>query len=269
MLLILYVLAPRQVTISTVGVLSSMYSLSQDIPQVNLALSLHAPNQSTRLKIVPTAAASKIDKLMDALDNHILCNQKKFKSHDIKNRINVNRLEDNCNHIPLDSDSNNEIKRTKKYTTCVMIEYILISNINDQPEHAHELGKLLESRRDNILLNLIPYNPTSVAEEYFPPSNESVNLFSRICQSEPYLIHTRIRQEMGQDIAGACGQLALVNKNKSNSLLKDIEDFSYSDSKIRNEVKVGNSNHKYHWIAINAIIPFIALLVSLSKTLRI
>lgn len=26
---------------------------------------------------------------------------------------------------------------------------------------------------------------------------------------EPYKIHTRVRQEKGQDIAGACGQLAL------------------------------------------------------------
>ncbi len=51
-----------------------------------------------------------------------------------------------------------------------MIEYILIRGVNDRPADAHELAALLAPRRDNIFLNLIPYNPTAVAEDYHPPT---------------------------------------------------------------------------------------------------
>ena len=40
--------APRQVTVSTVGVLKNMQRLTAELPFVNLALSLHAPNQQVR-----------------------------------------------------------------------------------------------------------------------------------------------------------------------------------------------------------------------------
>lgn len=41
--------------------------------------------------------------------------------------------------------------------------------------------------------------------------------------SPPYEINTRVRQEKGQDIAGACGQLALVNPGNAGAP-RDIED---------------------------------------------
>ena len=69
-----FALSPRQVTVSTVGVLKNMKRLTDELPLVNLALSLHAPNQTTRLKIVPTAGAARIDKLMTAVDYHVQSN---------------------------------------------------------------------------------------------------------------------------------------------------------------------------------------------------
>jgi adenine C2-methylase RlmN of 23S rRNA A2503 and tRNA A37 len=51
----------------------------------------------------------------------------------------------------------------------VMIEYILIQDVNNLEAHAHELGQMLsvsELRRRHVILNLIPYNPTEVAEDY-------------------------------------------------------------------------------------------------------
>eukprot|EP01041_Mallomonas_annulata_P011374 gene11374-23807_t len=197
-------LSPRHITVSTVGVVKNMYRLAEDLPSVHLALSLHAPNQELRVKIVPTASAYKIDQLMSAVDNHITLNSKPNKSK--------------------------TLERYKK-STCVMIEYILIKDVNDLPEHAHELGKLLYSRRAYIILNLIPYNPTNVTENYQAPTRESIQQFFQICISNDYRIYTRIRQEMGQDIAGACGQLALVNTSSSKSStsdMVDIEDISTS-----------------------------------------
>ena len=57
-------LSPRHVTISTVGVTKNMFRMTDELPQVNLALSLHAPDQQTRTRIIPTAGAHKIDSLM-------------------------------------------------------------------------------------------------------------------------------------------------------------------------------------------------------------
>lgn len=44
--------------------------LSEDLPGVSLALSLHAPNQELRQSIVPSARAYKLDKLMAAVDTY-------------------------------------------------------------------------------------------------------------------------------------------------------------------------------------------------------
>jgi hypothetical protein len=119
-------------------------------------------------------------------------------------------------------------------TSVVMIEYIMIANLNDQAAQAHELGQLLSPIKDYILLNLIPYNPTNVKEDFQAPTREDVEKFQQICYSAPYFVHTRIRQEMGQDISGACGQLALSNPKTCGDV--DMEDISGKNesSKSRN-----------------------------------
>lgn len=61
-----------KVTISTVGVIPKMKALTRDLPEVSLALSLHAPNQEMRTKIVPTSTAYRIEGLIDALDSHMM-----------------------------------------------------------------------------------------------------------------------------------------------------------------------------------------------------
>jgi hypothetical protein len=211
-----------------------MYRLSDELPNVNLAFSLHAPNQDIRVKIVPAARSFPLWKLMDAVDYHIMKNTSYYdkersmtESTEEKNiaDTSANAITNNNNNnnstggpsspvfsVPL--DGNWKVARA----TGIMIEYILIRDLNDRVEHAHELAQLLQSRRAYIMLNLIPYNPTEVAEDFFPPTEEQVERFAKICMSEPYFIHTRVRQEKGQDIAGACGQLALVKKaNQTNS----------------------------------------------------
>ena len=56
-------------------------------------------------------------------------------------------------------------------------EYVLLGDINDQPEHAHQLAKLLQSR--NILLNVIPYNPVA-GLPYRTPSSKTISEFRAI-----------------------------------------------------------------------------------------
>jgi hypothetical protein len=66
-----FAIAPSRCTVSTVGVIPNMRRLVTDAPGVGIALSLHAPNQALREKIVPTATAYKLPALMEALDHYL------------------------------------------------------------------------------------------------------------------------------------------------------------------------------------------------------
>jgi 23S rRNA (adenine2503-C2)-methyltransferase len=81
-------------------------------------------------------------------------------------------------------------------------EYVLLGDINDQPEHAHQLAKLLKSR--NILLNVIPYNPVA-GLPYRTPSSKTISEFRAILLRAN--INVQFRQRKGDDIDAACGQL--------------------------------------------------------------
>jgi len=65
-------LAHGRITVSTVGLISQIRKLTKELPEVSLALSLHAANQAARTAIVPTATRYPIDQLIDALDNHMM-----------------------------------------------------------------------------------------------------------------------------------------------------------------------------------------------------
>jgi 23S rRNA (adenine2503-C2)-methyltransferase len=84
------------------------------------------------------------------------------------------------------------------------IEYILLAGVNDQPEHAHQLGKLLKHLKCNV--NLIPYNPIGEEYGFKRPSRNACFIFREIVTQ--YGKKTTIRVERGVDIAAACGQLA-------------------------------------------------------------
>lgn len=60
-------ISPRKITVSTVGIIPAIKKLHDDLPSVNLAVSLHAPDQKLRCQIMPTAASFSLDKLMDSL----------------------------------------------------------------------------------------------------------------------------------------------------------------------------------------------------------
>lgn len=88
------------------------------------------------------------------------------------------------------------------------IEYVLLAGVNDQPTHAHALGKLLQGLKCNI--NLIPYNPIGEAYGYQRPSAATIRRFREIAGS--YGKKVTVRMERGVDIAAACGQLANMVK---------------------------------------------------------
>ncbi len=56
----------RHITVSTCGIIPGIEAFARDCPQVNLAVSLHAPNDEVRRKIMPIAARYPIGELFDA-----------------------------------------------------------------------------------------------------------------------------------------------------------------------------------------------------------
>jgi 23S rRNA (adenine2503-C2)-methyltransferase len=63
-----YELGARRITISTVGVVPGILELAQRPEQFRLAVSLHAPNEELRLKLIPLEKKHPLPELMDALD---------------------------------------------------------------------------------------------------------------------------------------------------------------------------------------------------------
>ena len=123
-------LSKRRVTISTAGIPPAIDQLSE-MTDVALALSLHAPNDELRSRIMPVNERYPLKDVMDAV---IRYNNKS-----------------NANHGR------------------ITIEYILLANFNDNEENAHELARLL--KRIPCKINLIPFNPHPDSEFQKPSNN--------------------------------------------------------------------------------------------------
>jgi 23S rRNA (adenine2503-C2)-methyltransferase len=81
-------------------------------------------------------------------------------------------------------------------------EYVLLSEINDDPQHARELAQLLHGRE--ALLNVIPYNPVA-GLPYATPSYQRQVAFRKILEAGG--VRIRFRHLKGDRIDAACGQL--------------------------------------------------------------
>nr|GEZ35380.1 dual-specificity RNA methyltransferase RlmN [Tanacetum cinerariifolium] len=172
-------ISPKKITVSTVGIIHAIKKFHGDLPNLNLAVSLHAPVQEIRCKIMPAARAFPLGKLMDALAEYQNKSQQK-----------------------------------------IFIEYIMLDGVNDEEQHAHLLGKLLETFE--VVVNLIPFNPIGILSQFDTSGDQKVANFQKILRNT-YNIRTTVRKQMGQDISGACGQL-VIKKSAGAGAVTDIED---------------------------------------------
>ncbi|MEI7641183.1 MAG: 23S rRNA (adenine(2503)-C(2))-methyltransferase RlmN [bacterium] len=90
-----------------------------------------------------------------------------------------------------------------KHKEPVMFEYILFKGLNDSPDDALKVLKLLKGL--DYKINLIPYNSVS-EKDYHKPAREVTLKFQKVLVDAG--VKAFIRREKGSDIAGACGQLA-------------------------------------------------------------
>lgn len=84
----------------------------------------------------------------------------------------------------------------------ISFEYSLVKGVNDSPECARQLIKLVHGM--NCHINLIPVNPIK-ERDYEQSEKNSIHNFKEIL--EKAVVNVTIRREMGRDIDGACGQL--------------------------------------------------------------
>ncbi len=150
----------RNITISTIGIISGIDKLAEEQLQVGLAISLHAPNNELRKKLVPTAGPNSVEEIIEA--------------------------------------SRRYFKKTGRRVT---FEYALMKGINDSPEIAAELAKILKGNGTHV--NLIPINPT--AGNFKRPTKDNVHEFERILYNAG--VNCTVRVEKGTEISAACGQL--------------------------------------------------------------
>lgn len=84
----------------------------------------------------------------------------------------------------------------------ISFEYSLVKGVNDSPECARQLIKLVHGM--NCHINIIPVNPIK-ERDYEQSEKNSIHNFKEILEKAG--VNVTIRREMGRDIDGACGQL--------------------------------------------------------------
>ena len=100
----------------------------------------------------------------------------------------------------------------------VMFEYVMIDGVNDQPEHARALIKLMRGMKGKV--NLIPFNPFPGTNYQTSPKNV-IETFQKMLMDAKIL--TTIRKTRGEDEGGACGQLVGKVTDKIRRVKPDAE----------------------------------------------
>jgi 23S rRNA (adenine2503-C2)-methyltransferase len=157
-----YGLGKRKVTLSTSGVVPAMDRLHATL-DVSLAVSLHAANDELRSQLVPLNRKFPIRELMAACRRFLAGKNRKH---------------------------------------AITFEYVMLKDVNDSPQQAHELVKLIRSFPAKV--NLIPFNPFPGAR-YQRSDDGAIDRFAAILQQGG--VTTITRRTRGEDIGAACGQL--------------------------------------------------------------
>lgn len=170
-------LSKRRVTVSTSGLVPFMDRLHDDVDTA-LAVSLHAPNDALRDELVPINRKYPIAELLDACRRYVAGKDRK---------------------------------------THIVYEYVMLDGVNDKPEHARQLAKLLGGMPAKV--NLIPFNPFPGAP-YQRSKPEVIAAFLKILRDRKVFATTR--KTRGDDIDAACGQLVGQVQSKQKNRLRGI-----------------------------------------------
>ena len=136
-------LGSRHITVSTCGLIPGIKKFMKDFNQVNLAVSLHAPNDKIRNKIMPISKVYKLEDLINTIKEYIKTTNRRVTFEYIMLE-NINDSPEcakelalllkniNCyvNLIPYNETENIEFKRTKKMQILAFYDILKKSGIN-------------------------------------------------------------------------------------------------------------------------------------------
>jgi len=92
----------------------------------------------------------------------------------------------------------------------ITFEYVLLAGVNDSPDDARRLAKLLAGVKSKV--NLIPLN-AAAGIPFERPSDAAIDQFARILSERGLTVS--VRKSRGRDIRAACGQLIVEGQKKS------------------------------------------------------
>ena len=180
-------LGHRHITISTVGLVDKIDAFAGERLQVNLAISLHAPTDELRSRLMPVNRRFPIAELMAACARYV--------------------------------------EKTRRK---IFFEYVMLAGVNDDAASARALAALMRGHLYHV--NLIPYNAT-------PDGEFAATAESRIWQFAKILddagVPVTVRQNMGRDIAAACGQLQAETQPKAHHVVSSWSEVSESERSQR------------------------------------
>jgi 23S rRNA (adenine2503-C2)-methyltransferase len=137
-------IVPNRVTVSTAGVVPKIRELAHTPSRPHLAISLAAPNDELRDKLMPINKRWPLEELLAAC--------KEFEE---------------------------SLKPGEMFT----FEYVMLDGVNDSDEHARQLARLLNRHALRAKVNLIPHNPADELP-YKPSPEERVAAFKSVLESK-------------------------------------------------------------------------------------
>lgn len=157
----------RNITISTIGIISGIDKLAEEDLQIGLAISLHAPNDELRKKLVPTAGPHSVDELVAAGKRYFKRTGRRVTfeyalienindSQEIAEELAI-LLEGNGSHvnlIPINSTAGNFQRPSKK--SILEFERILLKshvNCTVRVEKGSEISAACGQLRTDIISN--------------------------------------------------------------------------------------------------------------------
>ena len=180
------------------GMGEPLANLEQVLKALTIITADHGLNFSTRRITLSTVGLipemlklSSLFPIKLAVSLHAADNQTRSRIMPINRRYPLEELLNGCRSL--------ELPRRNRIT----FEYLLLGGVNDSPEAARKLAKLLRGLRAKI--NIILFNEYPGAK-FKAPSPSNVEEFQKILQEKHFT--ATVRQSRGAGIMAACGQLS-------------------------------------------------------------
>jgi 23S rRNA (adenine2503-C2)-methyltransferase len=133
-----------------------------------------------------------------AISLHATTNEQRDRLVPVNRKFTLEDLIAACKRFPL-------AKRRR-----IMFEYVMLDGVNDTPEDARRLVRLLAGIKAKV--NLLPLNEAP-GIPFTRPSDDRVNAFAQILVDHDLVV--TVRRSRGRDIRAACGQLIVESEKRS------------------------------------------------------